>query len=550
MHQEVPSLHTAAYLLASSAFLSQLLAIVREALFAHTFGASHVTDLYSAAFRIPDLIFVAVASLVSISVLVPFLVARIGEGKEALRQVINSVFTAFALAIVVASVAMFFLLPYVLPVLFGGFTQATAESNLLTLSRVMLLSPILLGLSTLLGSITQAYRKFFLVAVAPLLYNLGIIMGVWLFYPIFGIAGLAYGVVLGAFLHMAIQLPFVIKHGLVPRFGHIDLTVLGQVLSLSLPRTIALSAHHITILILIALATRSTEGAAAVFTYAYTLQSVPLSIIGVSYSVAAFPTLAKLVSQGEQAAFLNQMVAAVRHIVFWSLPAMVLFIVLRAQIVRTIFGSGAFDWADTRLTAAALALFMLSIIAQSLMLLFVRGYYAAGETRKPLVISLIALVTTVVSTMALVHLFTTNLTFRFFVEVLLRVTDIPGTDVLMLPLSFSLGMLLATTLLWWTFQHDFTTFFSRVSTLLFHGFGASVIIGVVSYGLLQLLDDVFNLETRIGIFSQGALAGLGGILAGIIILKLLNNHELHEVWLSLHQKFWNTRTIAAEQGEL
>ena len=117
------------------------------------------------------------------------------------------------------------------------------------------------------------------------------------------------------------------------------------------------------------------------------MQSVPLAIVGASYSLAAFPTLAGLWTKGDTRTFVSTLSTAMRHIFFWSVPALVLFVVLRAQIVRTVLGSGAFDWSDTRLTAASLALFAVSVVAQSAILLLTRAYYAAGKTRAPLFIA-------------------------------------------------------------------------------------------------------------------------------------------------------------------
>jgi len=226
-------------------------------------------------------------------------------------------------------------------------------------------------------------------ASAPVLYNVGIIAGIVFLMPRFGIEGVAYGVIIGALLHLLIQVPVVIKHGLFPRFLlKLDWMEIKDVVLLSLPRTITLSATHLTLIVLVAIASLMDEGSIAIFNFSFNLQSVPLAIIGVSYSVAAFPTLARFFSNGQREKFAEHIIAATRHIIFWSTPAIVLFIVLRAQIVRTILGSGEFDWSDTRLTAAALAVFVVSILAQALQLLFVRAYYAAGRTMVPLVVNI------------------------------------------------------------------------------------------------------------------------------------------------------------------
>ncbi|MBT4894909.1 oligosaccharide flippase family protein, partial [bacterium] len=387
IHKEINGLHEAAYLLGAFALLSQILALFRDRLLAHFFGAGAVLDTYYAAFRLPDIIFVAIASIVSVYVLIPFLAEKSSISKLKEKEFINTIFSAFFLIIITVSVIAFIFAPWLMKLFFPGLVDTAQFADLILLTRVLLLQPIFLGISNLFASITQIHRKFVLYALSPVLYNVGIIIGIVFFYPSFGFMGLGLGVVLGAVLHLAIQIPFIVKNKFLPK---ITLSIVGtrfndvkKVIFLSLPRTLALSAHQISLLFLISFASLMASGSIAVFNLSFNLQSVPLTIIGVSYSVAAFPTLAKMFSNGQKKDFLEQVLTASKHIIFWSFPAIVLFIILRAQIVRVILGSGEFDWADTRLTAAALALFAVSIAAQGLVLLFVRGYYAAGNTKKP-----------------------------------------------------------------------------------------------------------------------------------------------------------------------
>jgi len=382
----------------------------------------------------------------------------------------------------------------------------------------------------------------------------GIIIGIVFFYPSFGFMGLGLGVVLGAVLHLAIQIPFIVKNKFLPK---ITLSIVGtrfndvkKVIFLSLPRTLALSAHQISLLFLISFASLMASGSIAVFNLSFNLQSVPLTIIGVSYSVAAFPTLAKMFSNGQKKDFLEQVLTASKHIIFWSFPAIVLFIILRAQIVRVILGSGEFDWADTRLTAAALALFAVSIAAQGLVLLFVRGYYAAGNTKKPLILNLISAGLVILFAFGLGKLFAGSPTFQYFIESILRVEGIEGTSVLMLPLGYSIALILNAIAFWVMFQKDFKSFSVSLSKTFFQSLSASIIMGFVSYEFLNVFDDLFDIDTFWGIFSQGLFAGIVGIATGVMMLVLLGNKEIGEVWKSLHSKFWRADTVAVEQEEI
>lgn len=550
-NREWSSLNEAAFLLGLSSFISQVLSLFRDRLLAGTFGAGHELDIYYSAFRIPDIIYVSVASLVSITILIPFIIRHLdSDDKDGARELINSVFTLFFILMIVVAVVAFIFIPYFAPLVAPGFDVAS-QAHLIDLSRILLLSPILLGLSNLFGSVTQSFKRFFIYALSPILYNIGIIIGVLYFYPSLGLKGLVWGVILGALLHLLIQAPTMWGLKLFPKFTFkINWNEIKRLMELSLPRTFTLSVHQITILVLVALASLMDKGSIAVFNFAYNLQSVPLAIVGLSYSVAAFPTLVKIYNNGDRPQFVTQVSDALRYIVFWSIPAMAIFIVLRAQIVRVILGSGEFDWSDTRLTAAALACFSISVIAQSLILLFVRAYYAAGKTSKPLVINVVSSIFVVLLSFVLNSWYQKANEFQQLVEGWLRVEAVGGTIVLILPIAFSTGMLLNLFLFCYFFRKDFGKFGVRVMRTFWQVFFASIISAVASYLLLNVFDNWFDLDTFIGILLQGLLAGVGGIVVGFGMLRLAKSQELTSIVESLRNRFWQTRVAAESPGEI
>ena len=447
---------------------------------------------------------------------------------------------------IIVSVVVFIFAPKLLTLIFPGFS-GEAYTDLVLITRILLLQPIFLGASSLFASVVHVYRKFILYAVSPLLYNIGIIIGILFFYDIFGIAGLAYGVVLGALMHLALQVPFIVREGYLPKFGLKNhLSDIKEIALLSLPRTLALSANHISLLVLVGLASLINVGSISVFNLSLNLQSVPLVIIGASYSVAAFPTLARLYNSGNREEFFNQITVAARHIIFWSFPAIALFVVLRAQIVRVILGSGEFTWTDTRLTAAALAIFAVSLVAQSLILLFVRGYYAAGKTARPVIINVFSSILIIVFAFLFDYIFSTVPLWKNFIEALLRVEGIPGTAVLMLPFSYSFAVLINAVLFWITFQRDFSRFSKALSRTFFESLAAAIVLGFSAHIMLDILDNVLDINTFMGIFGQGLMSGIVGILSGILVLKLLRSRELSESSVSLHKKFWKTTVISSE----
>lgn len=554
LNKEFHGVNEAALLLGGFAFLSQLLGLVRDRTLAHIVGAGPVLDTYYAAFRIPDFLYISIASLASITVLMPFLIDKIhtdDNGALHARKFLNNIFSAYMIFMVGISVIIALLMPYVAKYIAPGFTSGQLHSLVIT-SRIMLFSPIFIGLSNLIGTITQLFKNFFIFSLSPIFYNVGILIGIFFFYPHFGVYGLAFGVTIGAVMHLLVQVPTVVKHGFFPRFtSRIAWKEVLQVVKLSAPRTFTLSCNSLAFIVLIAMASTLKAGSISLFTFSYNLQSVPAGIIGISYAVAAFPILVKSYSMKDMESFIGHITAAARQIIFWSLPVIVLMIVLRAQIVRVVLGTNAFSWADTRLTAASVALFIVSLASQGLVLLFVRGYYAASNTKRPLIINVFSSVMMIVFAYIFIHLFRSFPSVLSNLEILLRVKDVPGTIMLALPLAYALGSLLNFFLIWALFKKEFLK--SRSSGLFktfIQSAIAAVIMGVVSYIALGIFDDIFGLSTGRGIFLQGFISGIIGISCGVFTLTIMKNKELADLTKALSHKFWRGRVVAPEQGEL
>ncbi|MCX6752143.1 MAG: murein biosynthesis integral membrane protein MurJ [Candidatus Nomurabacteria bacterium] len=550
--KESVNINQAALLLGFFTLLSQVLALFRDRSIAHFIGPSPSLDAYYAAFRVPDLIFICIASLASITVLIPFITKKMDGDKvtDEARKYLNDVFTVFFAVIVFISLIAFFLLPLLVPFIAPGFAPLF-QARLVTLSRIMLLSPILMGLSNLFGTVTQLFRRFFIYALSPIFYNLGIIVGVVFFYPIFGIYGLALGVALGAFMHFLIQAISAKSCGFTPRFSFaINFEDIKRVAFTSLPRTLGLAFNNIALISIIAFASFLKSGSISVFNFAFNLQSVPLNIIGISYAVAAFPTLAKSISFGKMDEFKNHLRSAARAIIFWSLPVTFLFIVLRAQIVRVILGSGSFSWDNTRLVAASLAIFSVSVLAQGMIALLSRSYYANGNTKRPLIVNFSCSILIIILSYVFIHLFENVLVFRFFIESLLKVNGISGTEVLMLPLAYSVGTVLNFILHWIFVKRDFMPKEPFIMKTFFQSLGASFFLGIVTYISLNIFSPIFGTTTFLGVFFQGFISGILGIATAILVLYLLKNEELKDVTKALKTKFWRGGIIAPSQEEL
>ncbi|PIT89251.1 MAG: hypothetical protein COU27_01300, partial [Candidatus Levybacteria bacterium CG10_big_fil_rev_8_21_14_0_10_36_7] len=216
-HSECSGLHKAAVLLGLSSLASSVLALFRDRLLAGTFGAGKELDLYYAAFRVPDFVYVLSITVIAITVLIPMILERAeNDGKEKTKEFLDGVLTVFVVIMFVFLGIAFFAMPWIAKIIAPGFSEAE-QIKLVLLSRILLLSPFFMGLSNLFSSIVQSYKRFYIMALSPILYNLGIIIGIVFFCPVFGLKGLIFGVVLGAFAHFFIKIPTSASLGLLPK---------------------------------------------------------------------------------------------------------------------------------------------------------------------------------------------------------------------------------------------------------------------------------------------------------------------------------------------
>ncbi len=526
LNTEIQGLHQAAYVLGAFSILSQVFALVRDRMLAATFGAGTELDVYYSAFRLPDMLFVLLSTFVAVSVLVPLILEKQENAKE-MKRYFNSIFTFVMLIAVTFFAVAWICAPYFLKAIVPDI-YAMQSDNLVMMTRILLLQPLLLSLSSFFGSFAQANRRFLAYATSPVVYNLGIILGVVWLYPMFGLVGLAYGVVLGALLHVGILIPVVLRD-YVPRFSRINLRDIGFLVGNSIPRTFAMLSNQILLICMTFFAGMLAAGSISIFSLSYNLQSVPMAIIGVSYSLAAFPSLALLFQEKKMQKFYELLSGTIRHVFFWSLPVVACFIVLRAQIVRVILGSGNFDWNETILVAAALAIFTLSLVAQSSSQVLIRAFYAMGKTRYPFFCAIASVVATLgfLSLLLIPNLLPFDMVL--YLEALLKVDIVASSMILVLPIGFTIGQWVQFGLLLLGIG-GLRTIFSRQFFVSFSQSAAgAAIIGLVSYISLDFLSGVFDLDTFVGIASQGIISGMIGLAAGFSFLVVIGNREVMTV---------------------
>lgn len=526
----IAGLHQAAYLLAALTLASQMLALLRDRIFAHTFGAGQVLDLYYAAFRVPDLVFALVASLVSAYVLIPRIT---GMDRESTRRLLSEsatfLFGVGGLICIVLAVFM----PAFLSFLYPDLVSSPYQSEFILLARMLLIQPILLGLSGVLASVTQVHRRFVLFALSPLLYNLGIIIGAVYFYPVWGLPGIGFGVIIGAIAYLMVNIPIIVSAGVFPHFQFPSIALMAPVVRDSIPRSLALGMGSLTALALTALASRIGTGAVSVFTFAGNLAAVPLSLIGSSYAVAAFPALSEASAVERREEFTRILSAGARHVILWSLVSLGLIVVLRAHIVRVILGTGAFDWSATRLTAALLALLTVGLVAQGLVLLFSRALYAVRQSWRPLMYQCVGGLLTII--LAIVFLALPHAGLPAFLATLLKVGDVPGTTILLVALAATLGQIFLAILSLVALKNVSPGLAGTLTRPLVDGALAGLAGGAAAYATLAFEGGIAPLTTLLAVFTEGLVAGIVGLCAAALALYFVENEEFSIVTNALRK---------------
>jgi putative peptidoglycan lipid II flippase len=378
----------AAVMLVIGFLLSRVLGLIRESILAGVFGGRMEYEAYAAALRPPDTIFLVVAGGALGSAFIPAFATYLvrGERDQAWRMGSAVANLITVILMVVALVTALLARPVVAPILVGGrdpqFQALTAS-----LMQIMLISPVIFGVSGLLMGVLNAHQRFLLPALAPSLYNLGIIFGALVLSPSMGIYGAAWGAVIGAALHLAVQLPGLIA--LSPKYTPaFDLRHPGvrEVARLMAPRVLGLAVTQINFWVNVALASSMVEGSIAALTRAWFVMLMPQGIIAQSVANAVFPTFAVHVASNDTGALRGTLAQVLRAVLFLSIPASVALILLRLPIVRVIYDYGAFTNADAQATAWALLFFALGLVAHSLVEIVTRAFYALHDTRTPVII--------------------------------------------------------------------------------------------------------------------------------------------------------------------
>ena len=523
------SITGAAIIISGATLVSRLVGLGRDRIFANLFGAGPVMDAYYAAFKIPDLVYnLLIVGALSAGFIPTFTkLFNSGENKSPAWKLANNVLNITAISLGALSILGIIFTPALAPAIAPGFSAASKQL-VISFTRIMFGSTILLGLSMVIGGVLQSLRAFFLYSLAPIFYNIGIIIGATVLAPRWGVNGLAWGVVLGAFLHFSLQCYSAYANGYrwqwYLNWKDKETRLVGK---LMIPRTLGLAISQLNLVIITVLASLLPVGSVAIFNFANNLQAVPIGIIGIPFALAVFPALSMAASQNNAEEFIKSLSSTIRQILFLIIPLSIILMLLRAQIVRVVLGSGKFDWAATINTADTLALFSLSLFAQALIPLVARAFYALSNTKTPFVIGVISELVSIIAAL-----------------LLMKPLGVAG-----LALAFSIGSILNFTILIVALRNimqkiDGETIFSSFLRMVLAAIPMALIIQYAKYPLAKIFD-----QTRFfGILGQGLVASIIGLAIYFLICYLLKVPELMQLKNSFQRRLLKVKQIAAEES--
>jgi putative peptidoglycan lipid II flippase len=297
----------------------------------------------------------------------------------------------FLFLLILLSLFLFIFTPYLVKMIAPGFGYGETQKTIM-LTRVMFLSPIFFGLSSIFSGILQYFDRFLIYGLCPILYNLGIIFGILFLSPKFGILGLALGVVMGAFFHFVIQVPTALSCGFnyKPIFNFKD-SKISRLFILMIPRTLGVSAFQINLVVINAIASTLGEGTISIFNLANNISYFPIGIVGISFAVAAFPSLSKTWAEGGKKEFFRKFSLVFRQTLYLVFPISILIFILRNQIVDIILKNGLFSVFSAKLASSSLGLFCLGIFALALIPIVLRAFFSLKNTKTPTLIALISM---------------------------------------------------------------------------------------------------------------------------------------------------------------
>jgi len=375
--------------------ISNLLGLVRQILVADAFGTSAAMEAYNAANRISETLFNLVAGGALGSAFIPTFTSLLAKEKRQQAWRLASSITNLVLIIftLTAALAAIFAPQVVRYILAPGFAADPAKEALtIYLTRLMLPSAVLFGISGLIMGILNSHQKFFIPALTPSMYQIGMIFGVTVLTPRIGIHGLAWGVIIGAALHLILQLPLLFKQGGNYTFSlGLKSPNVREVARLMGPRVLGVAVVQLNFWINVRLASLQPEGSVTAIQIAFGLMLMPLAAIAQSIATAALPTFSIQVAQNKLQDMRSSLSATLRGILLLSIPASLGLILLRKPIITLLYQRGEFTPHSTDLVAWALLWYAAGLVGHAMVEILARAFYALHDTKTPVFIGIAAM---------------------------------------------------------------------------------------------------------------------------------------------------------------
>lgn len=394
--QQTTILSAAAVITVANVF-SSISGLIRERLLISNFFSTQASreayEAFQVAFQIPDMMFQLIILGAVSAAFIPIYTHLKSKNKQQAHQMSSIVMNVLLLAFIGLSIVIaIFAHPLTVLRTGEGFTDAQIDITA-NLTRIMLIAQVFFAISNFLTGILQSYHRFIIPAIAPVLYNLGILLGVYFFSSSLGIYSAGLGVIIGAFLHMLIQLPLALRTGFRFRFSlNLSHPGIAPFFRLMPARVITLGISEIQNLSLGFFATTLGNLSFLVIRLALRLMTIPIRLFGVSIGQASLPFLSAESGDRNKERFSGLILQSINQIAFFSFPASVMLLILRVPLVRLVFGTKNFPWSVTLLTAKAVALIALSIGAQAMVQLLLRSFHALKDTKTPLLITAVTAV--------------------------------------------------------------------------------------------------------------------------------------------------------------
>lgn len=384
--------------------LSRLLGLAREMVIARQFGTSLELAAYLAAFRVPDFIFYLIGGGAVGSAFIPTFTQYLAHGNDDDAWALASaVFNIIALVLTVAAIVAAVFAPLLARLIVPGFDPAT-QALTARLMRIMLVAPIVFGVSGVAMGVLHSHQHFLIPALAPALYNLSILTAAAVLGPRLGVRSLAAGVVVGALLHLLIQVPVLRRVGIRYRPAlTIDHPGVREVGRLMAPRVLGLAAVQINFVVNTILASGLGAAALPALNYAWLLMMLPQGVFAMALATVAFPTFSELAAHNDTVGLRSTLSAVLRSVFYLTIPASVGLVLLRTPIIEALLERGAFTDTSTAAVAFALQFYALGLFAHATVEIVARAFYALHDTRTPVVISLSAMLANVVLSLLLIR---------------------------------------------------------------------------------------------------------------------------------------------------